>query len=197
MSLRIQLTVKRCPHAHTGRVRFVLGHVCRPGEAVVLRRWRDRSSEARPKAADETFDGCRLPPGSWFLLNACAAVGLRLDVPIESAVLRLFLDDARREHPTWRAPQVDKFARVIEFLRQRKVLRQVLERTRDPDNPGLPDLFLWRRDRDGAINGGQFVEVKRHVRLMRWKEPLSKAQKQELEFLRGLDLKAHAVYLIE
>jgi hypothetical protein len=120
-----------------------------------------------------------------------------LDRPVESADLRPYLDDARAAHPTWRAPQVDKFVCVIEFLRQRKVLRPILNRPRNADSPGLPDLFLWRRDRDGCIVRGQFVEVKRHVRRKRWKEPLLAGQKQELAFLRGLGLKARPVYLIE
>lgn len=144
----------------------------------------------------ETFDGCRLPPGTWFLLNACVDAGLRVDSHIERTTLNSFLDAARQRRPLWRSPKVDKFTSVIEFLRKRNVLTQILARPRLQANPGLPDLFLWRRVQNGTISG-QFVEVKRMVRTPRWREQVSVQQREELDFLQELGLKAGVVYLLE
>jgi VRR-NUC domain-containing protein len=196
MSLRIPLTVKRCPGAPQRRVRFHLGGRCRPGEAVVLRRWRDRSNEPAAQQARVTFDGCRLPPGTWSLLNACASAGLDMKAPVQSDVLRKALVAARQAHPTWRCPQHDKFARVIEYLRRRGVLQKILARDRKTHSPGLPDLFLWRT-RNGAIEGGQFVEVKRRNSTTGYKERVSETQHEELDFLKDLGLKARVIYLKE
>jgi hypothetical protein len=60
----------------------------------------------------------------------------------------------------------------------------------------LPDLFLWRQDRNGSV-AGQFIEVKRYVRHTRWREPVSPQQKAELQFLGDIGLNASVVYLLE
>jgi VRR-NUC domain len=196
MSLRIPLTVKRCPDASRGRVRFELAGRCRPGEAVVLRRWRERSNETEAIKIGVTFDACRLPPGTWSLLNACASAGLNLKIRVPADVLRMSLVEARLAHPTWRCPQHEKFARMIEHLRTRGVLSSILERDRITESPGLPDLYLWRA-RSGTIEAGQFIEVKRRNRRTGYKEPTSRSQRDELTFLRSLGLKARVVYLEE
>ena len=162
----------------------------------MLRRWRGRANTEKAKTAGETFDGCRLPPGTWSLLNACAKAGLRLDSAIDPTDLKLHLDAARQTHPTWRSPTAVKFVHVIVFLRQKSVLASVLARTRTLQNPGVPDLFLWRQDRNGSV-AGQFIEVKRYVQRTRVREAVSREQKEELQFLKSLGLKARVVYLLE
>jgi hypothetical protein len=197
MSLGIPLTVRRCQHAEhqRGRVRFVVGDRCRPGEAVVLRRWRDRSREPAAKAKRIAFDGCRLPPGTFQLLDACRQEGLDLNAAMTPDILRPFYDRARREHPTWRAPNVTHLAAVITCLARTKHLNAVVNRERTATNPGIPDLFLWKRDKDGQPFGGQFIEVKRRSRT--YKEPVSKEQREEIAFLKTIGAKARVVYLLE
>jgi hypothetical protein len=197
MSLGIPLTVRRCKHPEhqRGRVRFVIGARCRPGEAVVLRRWRDRSRDAAAKAKGISFDGCRLPPGTFQLLDACREQGLDLETAMTPEILRPFYDGVRREHPTWRAPNPTHLAALITCLARTKHLDRIVNRERIAENPGLPDLFLWKRGREEKPFAGQFIEVKRRSRT--YKEPLSKEQRDEIAFLNKIGAKARVVYLLE
>jgi hypothetical protein len=197
MSLGISLTVRRCkPAEHQGgRVRFVLGKRCRPGEAVVLRRWRDRSREPSAVATGTTFDGCRLPPGTFQLLDACAKAGLELCAAVTPEILRPYYKCARVEHPRWKAPNVTHLAALMACLANTKRLIAIVKHERRTENPGLPDLFLWKRDKKGRPFGGQFIEVKRRTRT--FTEPLSKEQRAEIVFLKSIGVKARPVYLIE
>jgi VRR-NUC domain len=196
VSLRIPLTVKRCSHPEhqSGRrVRFVVGKRCRPGEEVVLRRWRDRSREPSARLKGTSFEGCRLPPGTFQLLNACRAAGFDILPPFTADRLRPHYERARREHPTWNAPNVENTIAMLICLG--KYLRQILERERSSANPGLPDLFLWTRTKNGRLSRGQFIEVKR--KRGKYKERESPAQRGEREFLTKLGAKARVVYLLE
>jgi VRR-NUC domain-containing protein len=197
VSLGIALTVRRCKHPEhqRGRVRFLLGKRCRPGEAVVLRRWRDRSREPAAVAKGVTFDGCRLPPGTFQLLDACREAGSRLDAPVTPEILRPFYERARREHPTWRAPNPTHLAAMMTCLARTNRLAAIVDRERRAANPGLPDLFLWKRDRYGVPFGGTFIEVKRRQRNRR--EPTSIEQDEEIAFLKRLGARARILYLDE
>jgi hypothetical protein len=62
---------------------------------------------------------------------------------------------------------------------------------RHPEHPGVPDLFLYRKNARGFVEGEKFVEVTRPG------EKLSEQQAEELEFLRRLGLGAGLVRLIE
>lgn len=165
MSLKIPLTVDRCSHPEhrTGRVRFVLGGRCRPGEAIVLRRWRDRSCEPDASAKGITFEGYRLPPGTYQIINACIAAGFDIAEPITADALRPHYDRARREHPLWKAPNVESTVELLQWLARGNHLKRVLGRARSVANPGLPDLFLWKRGINGAAFRGEFIEVKRRA----------------------------------
>lgn len=197
MSLGIPLTVRRCKHPEhqRGRVRFMLGKRCGIGEDVVLRRWRDRSRETVARQKRITFDGCRLPPGTFQLLDACRKQGLNLDAPVTPDILRPFYERARAEHPTWRAPTPTKLAAVITCLAKTKRLTRIVNRERKAENPGLPDVFLWKRDEDGKPFGGQFIEVKRRAR--GFIERLSKEQQAEIAFLKSIGARTRHVYLTE
>lgn len=96
-----------------------------------------------------------------------------------------------------RTPQMDKLYALLEWLREREVLGSVVRRERSAASPGIHDLFLFRRSRDGRVFGGRFVEVKRRILKPSWREPVSASQRAEIQFLRSLGLKASIVYVIE
>ena len=78
MSLRIHLTARRCNPEVPGRVRFLLGNKAVTPEGLVLGRWKARSQEPSALADGVTFDGCRLPPGTWRVLLEAERRGLSL-----------------------------------------------------------------------------------------------------------------------
>jgi len=162
---------------------------------VVLRRWRDRSREPAAVAKGITFDGCRLPPGTFQLLDACRKAGLKLDEPVTAERLRPFYERARREHPTWKAPTPVHLAAMMTCLARTNRLGAIVDRERRAANPGLPDLFLWKRDSHGVPFAGTFIEVKR--KKGKWREPTSIEQDEEIAFLKRLGAKARVVYLDE
>jgi len=85
---------------------------------------------------------------------------------------------------------------MLAFLQRKGVLRDVMGRERQSATPGLPDLFLYRVDRNG-VHDGRFVEVKKWDKRANKKEPVSKAQKDEIAFLKKLGLSAGVVYVYE
>ena len=163
MSLRIKLSVVRVARSpdKAGRVRYRQGNRALIPEAIVLRRWKDRSTEKPALDSGITFDGCRLPSGTRTLVKQRLADGLPWDGLSNPMVLARHAEKSRVMGNTLRAPEPTKFAAMNAFLQQRGVLRAVVERERDLKNPGLPDLFLYRLDRDKRVHGGRFVEVKR------------------------------------
>jgi hypothetical protein len=89
---------------------------------------------------------------------------------------------------------------VVHFLRAKGLLKKVMRRERKPASPGVPDLFLWRRNEAGTVYGAGFVEVKRRYRNGdgHWcRERVSKTQRQQLTFLDEIGLPARTVYLRE
>jgi hypothetical protein len=143
------------------------------------------------------YDGCRLPPGTWRVVQACLATrssGADLANP---AVLTECMADVRDRHPTWRAPHPIKLTALLQFLNSRRVLERVVSIARDDARPGIPDLFLFRISDQFGVYGGRFVEVKRKVRRTGYKEPLSRTQRLEHEELRSFGLVVEVVYLLE
>jgi hypothetical protein len=196
--LRISRTVTRGP-SRTGdrRARFQYRNDCLLGEDIVLRRWRERSQSPRAMALRETFDGFRLKPGTWRALQACRSAGLRLDRPVNLDDLTLHLEAARVLDRDLRAPQAGKFVPLITYLQSRKLLAKVVNRPRIKENPGLPDLFLYRRAADGSVYGSKFLEVKLRIPAKHYIERVSAEQAAEIAFLRSLGLKAGVVYLVQ
>ena len=141
------------------------------------------------------FEGCRLWPNTFRLLDACRRDGLVLSARLTAEALRPYYAHARGEHPTWKVPNPKDLAAIVACLATTNRLLKVLGRERAEANPGLPDLFLWKRDRTGVPFGGRFVEVKR--RTLEYEEPQSKEQRAEIAFLKELGAKAHVVYLLE
>lgn len=198
MSLRIPLTVKRCPLKRArDRIRFQYDDLCLTPEGIVLRRWQERSKETGALKSGTRFDGCRLPPGTWRIVHACLADGLSHEDASDPGKLALCIAKVRAEHPTWRAPHPTKLAAVIRMIRDRGVLDRLLSSTRNGASPGIPDLFLYLISEKRGAHGGRFVEVKRKVRRTGYKEPLLPAQRREQDRLRSLGLKVDVVYLLE
>ena len=63
-----------------------------------------------------------------------------------------------------RTPVASKFAQMIRYLLNKRGTRTVISRERSLENPGIPDLFLYRLDAQQRVYGGYFVEVKRRTR---------------------------------
>lgn len=191
------MTVRRCTADSRGRVRYWHGEARLIPEQLVLRRWKERSNQVAAKTKGVRFDGCRLPPGTWSLLDAWLAGGLNLQEVTDATILQQYIAKSRAAGVKLRTPEAKKFAMMLSWLRERGVLSKLLNRQRRADAPGIPDLFLWRVDRTGRVHDGRFVEVKRWDRRARRREHISGAQKEELAFLRGLGLSACVVYLLE
>jgi hypothetical protein len=196
MSLRISLSGVRTTASHR-RVRYQLGDRAVTPEDLVLQRWKARSKEPAATTSKVTFDGCRLPPGTWRLLKEVESAGGDLDQPCGHDGLQVRIASVRQRSPELRCPQVDKLLAMLDWLRTRGVLRKLVQRQRSNDSPGIPDLFLFRRAQDGRVLGGRFVEVKRCTRKPAWREPVSATQRNELRFLKELGLNASVVYVIE
>jgi hypothetical protein len=188
VSLRISLSARRCPKENgSNRVRYELGSKCVPPEKLVLRRWQARTKEPAAVKKSIRFDGCRLRPGTWTvfqILTDSAPPGQRV---VTADAVRAWV--ARSKGINLRGPVPEKFEQLIAYLAGRGLLDDVRSRVRDPKSPGLPDLFLYRLDRDGKVFGGIFAEVKRP------EERLLPSQREELAFLRELGFKAGVVRL--
>lgn len=198
MSLRIPLTVRRCPPTRANdRIRYQHDDRCLTPEGIVLRRWQDRSKEPAALRSGTRFDGCRLPPGTWRTVHACLASGLDRERAGDPEQLAAYMTRVRATHPTWRAPHPSKLAALIQYLLGRGVLEKVLSAVRDDRRPGIPDLFVYRLQQTRGVHDGRFVEVKRRVRRSGYKEPVSRGQRREHELLRSLGLRVHIAYLVE
>jgi hypothetical protein len=190
MSLRIPLSVVRISASSArGRVRYPHRNRQLIPEELVLRRWRDRSTEDSATARGVRFDGCRLPPGTWRLVHNWFQNGLSIDDVGDPAALAKHAERTRNNAERLRAPQVGELAAMLTFLKKRRVLDVVIDRPRDARNPGIPDLFLYCVDRNGNVHDGRFVEVKRNMR-KKARGRVSDAQKEELAFLKELGLAA-------
>jgi hypothetical protein len=198
MSLRIPLTVKRCAGVdRAGRVRYQDGDRCLIPEDIVLRRWQERTSEPRQRARDIRFDGCRLPSGTWTLLREWSREEGSPNRLTDPDVLERYAAQNRSEGGRLRTPVAAKFALLIAYLIEKKLLDAVISLERSPENPGLPDLFLYRVDRAQRVHDGRFVEVKKRNRRTGTREPASPGQIAEIKFLKSLGLRADVIYLLE
>ncbi len=199
MILRISRTAHRVA-ADDVRVRYEWRGRAVIAEELVLRRWKDRSSTPAALQRGEVFDGCRLHPHIWSTLSACVDAGLRLDATLNAEMLRHAMEGVKARGVHTGPVRADKYVTLVHFLRQKRVLLEVLHRARDAASPGVPDLFLWRHKADGAPYGAGFVEVKRRAKGIdgRWRrERVSQTQRDELAFLTGLGLSAREVFIRE
>ena len=191
MSLRISLSGEPCCR-RGGKVRYRHKEGCVIAEELILQRWRERTRAA----TGEIFEGCRLRPNTWRVVSIIVAthgMGVLRDAENLSAALQ----EVYGRYPTLRATTPGKLIDVMAILRARGCLQQILERKRDEKHPGVPDLFLWRRKRDGQLIDGRFVEVKRWPARPGSREQVSPWQRDEMAFLTKLKLKARPVYIID
>lgn len=199
MILRIALSARRVASDDT-RVRYSHGGNAVIPEELVLLRWRERTRTPAARSRREVFDGCRLPPHLWSALRACTEDGLRLDAALTAETLRAALDVVRVRGVRAAPARAQKYIVLLEWLRRRRQLSVVLQRERDSGSPGVPDLFLYRRQGEHQPYGCCFVEVKRQYGDSAGhsvRERLLPSQREELAFLKGLGLPARTVYVSE
>ena len=165
-------------------------------EDIVLCRWQERAKELAQRATRTRFDGCRLPSGTWTLLRGWIRDGLPPESLTDPQVLNEYAALNRAAGGKLRTPVASKFAQMIRYLLNKRVLDDVISRERSLANPGIPDLFLYRLDAEQRVYGGFFVEVKRNPQAGT-RETVSAGQRAEIEFLRSLGLRAQVVYLVE
>ena len=190
---RVALGISRLVKRHGIKQRkalFVCGDTGMIIEKLVLRRWRKRRGQR-----GETFDGFRLRPHTWDIILGCLGNQFTLDPGTTPEALQLAIAKEQKRHPTWRATRAEQLLPLLRFLQGRGLLAKVVSRPRDPEKPGLPDLVLYRRRRDGTPYGFIFAEVKCDGPGNK-KEERRRTQREELDFLRCLGLKAGFVPML-
>lgn len=158
-------------------------------ELVVLTRWRERRGHGR------VFSGSRLRPSLWRALPVALGDEVRTwpSLSVPQLADRI---EAARPHLKKRllsAPTAEIMHALIAHCGVER-LEQLIARHADParwESPGVPDLFLFARDRKGRVLAAQFVEVKMPD------EPLTPGQPGEIAFLQSLGLEARVLRLIE
>ena len=168
---------------HRGRVTYL----CEDGrrrtpERVVLWRWRKCG-----------FGGYRLRPNIWRVLGEMPALRGRL--PIEK--IAEILGHKKREggETAKLLPRPELICDLLVALSAQRVMALVAHHSDgiavDAREPGVPDLFLFKRRPDGDPWCVRLVEVKRPD------ERIRSHQEAEIHYLRGLGLRAGVVRLIE
>lgn len=185
-------------------------------EEVVLGRWRRRAVSKGVRS----HHGCRLPPNIWGLIGA---IEPWLDFPDHE---RSDTTDSSKEVGRSRVPGTYSAAQGPQFTRESiesalahavesgvalpngetpptaiaallnnlpgQAIRALIERHPcDNDPHGVPDLLLYQVTRKGRNTSVYFVEVKRPD------EALKTNQKEEIDFLRSLNLRAGVFRLRE
>ena len=158
-------------------------------ERVVLARWRHR------KLDKFTFSGSRLSPTLWRALPAFLGGNTEAWTRMTTDEIRTRQEARAAElkdlglHP----PAAEVVHALIEVCRA-MTLAKLVERHVElgaRKESGVPDLFLFARDRNGRARSPRFVEVKKP------EEPMSAFQDDEIEFLRSLGLPARVLTLRE
>lgn len=193
-SLRVSNIV--CGRARQGnRVQYLLdpeGEGSDKGvpETVVLHRWRRRRKEGF------TFRGARLAPNVWRTLAQVFGDEPSVWVSLTPEQIQARVGACRETGLILARslPSADVLQALFRLCGAER-LRLLIDRHTDEarsDRFGTPDLFLFAVNaRTGAPTMGRFVEVKKP------KEPVSKDQKEEIEYLRSLGLQARVLRLEE
>jgi hypothetical protein len=177
------------------RVYYLLDHKGEGGaagvpESVILHRWRRRRKDGY------TFSGARLAPNLWRTFSQV--------FPGEpSTWMSLTLEEIQSRVRECREaglilPRALPNARVLQALLLvcgAERIAQLIKRHTDSarsDRFGTPDLFLFATDAcEGRPTMARFVEVKKP------EEPVSRDQREEIEYLRSLGLQARVLRLKE
>lgn len=159
-------------------------------EDIVLIRWRKRR---HPNAS---FSGARLGPHFWRALayalgHDCSAWPLQ---KTESLLVQARETlRAGQGNPAYlnSLPALATWEALWTICGQER-LQKLVDRHRDPEVFGVPDLFLFARDsKTQKAYMGRFVEVKKP------EECLSSGQRDEIPFMNSLGLHARLIRLIE
>lgn len=159
-------------------------------EQVVLKRWRRR------KTAGRTFYGSRLSPTLWraLVVTLDATVDHWQTYDLEDLTHRREDKQAKLRASTLSRPPSPTILQALIAVCGVPRLKKLVERHSAPEHAGrsgVPDLFLFARDRDGAIRCVNFVEVKKP------NEPVSRDQQDEIEFMQRIGLPVRVFRLTE
>ena len=193
-ALRISNLVYGRERREDGRVTYLLNEDSDETRAIpeeiVLKRWRSR------KQANKSFKGFRLSPNFW------RAIGLALGKNAEK-IKTLKIQEIEANFSKYKKDlkeqkyKIQSASNIIEVFKSLEIqqLQSILDRHLDPnriDKYGTPDLFLYvSHTTNYSISMACFVEVKRP------KEKLSDDQKNEINYLRSVGLKARVFRLKE
>ena len=192
-SLRISHIVYGRRHEN-GRVKYLVdpggaGEEYAIPEEVVLRRWRRR------KFPSFTFSGERLSSTIWRalpeLLNSDPERWFQLT--ILDLKRKREAGSSRLRDMHYSLPAAETMAALFSICGPDRI-RALVDRHTNvvrTGRSGVPDLFLFARDRSGKPVISRFVEVKKP------EEPVSSDQLDEIRFLQGLGLHARVLRLIE
>jgi hypothetical protein len=160
-------------------------------ETVVLRRWRQRKMDGH------TFAGSRLSSTIWRAVAfTFSDLVQKLETPSVDEIkerVQATQIAMKRRHLSLPSAEILR-ALLLDLGSQR--LRRLIERHTSESHrgkSGVPDLYLFARSQLSPEKPAfiRFVEVKKP------KEPTSKAQQEEIAFMRGLGLQARVLKLIE
>lgn len=159
-------------------------------EEVVLIRWRRRR---HPNAS---FSGARLGPHLWraltFALSSdCSAWPSKMTESVLNQAREAIRSD--EDHRVYQSslPSLSTLEALWLICGQAR-LQKLVDRHSDPKLFGVPDLFLFARERKTQrAYMGRFVEVKKP------KEAISPGQREEIDFMNELGLHARLIRLIE
>lgn len=159
-------------------------------ESVLLQRWRHRDSQTH------IYSGSRLAPYAWSAVSKAFPAPISTWFESTEAVIRDRILAFRNENPVEARsmPNPSILKALLEVCGSDR-LKAILARHTDSsrhDRFGTPDLFLYSRNRRSErIASAQFIEVKKP------EEAVSDDQREEIEFLQSLGLRAGVVRLIE
>lgn len=159
-------------------------------EDIVLIRWRKRR---HPNAS---FSGARLGPHLWRALayalgHDCSAWPLQKTESLLVQAREALRADQGNPAYLNSLPALATWEALWTICGQER-LQKLVDRHRDPEVFGVPDLFLFARDsKTQKAYMGRFVEVKKP------EEPLSSGQRDEIPFMNSLGLHARLIRLIE
>jgi hypothetical protein len=159
-------------------------------ETVVLQRWRKRVFEGY------TFSGSKLNPKIWRNLPIVFDGSPKTWGKLSIEMIKFILDEKRslmRKHYI-SLPSANILKALFEICGSGR-LKALTERHNHDSRKekyGTPDLFLYAiKKSTGKASVARFVEVKKP------EEPVSKDQREEIEFLQSLGLHARVLRLQE
>ena len=160
-------------------------------ETVVLSRWRKR------KFPGYAFSGSRLSSTFWRAVAVAFGTDARSISKLSQEEIQQVLENKRsllKSNGFLTLPNAETLYAIILIsspIRLQKMINRHISEAHKGKS-GVPDLFLFALSvGNKKITMGRFVEVKKP------EEPLSKVQKEELDFMNSLGFNARVLRLIE